>query len=114
MIFFSGKGFLTLTILLAGMALTQGVYEAASGLKPPLQDHNLMWACSFLIGGLGNFFFARYLDKKPKRIVIDKETGKEFELDQDGSLFFIRVQKWTWIFAAASGIFWLRYFLDWH
>lgn len=113
MIFWSGKGILTLLLLVAGIAISQGIYEASSGLKPAQQDHDLMWACSFLIGAVGNFFFARYLDKKPKRMVIDKQTGEEFALDQDGSLFFIRVRKWTWIFAAVSAIFCLRYFLGW-
>lgn len=113
MIFWSGKGILTLLILVAGIAISQGVYEGVTGLKPAQQDHDLMWACSFLIGALGNFLFARFLDKKPKQMVIDKQTGEEFALDQDGSLFFIRVRKWTWFFAAVSGIFWLRFLLGW-
>jgi hypothetical protein len=113
MIFWSGKGILTLVILVLGIAISQSMYESASGLKPSQQDHDLMWACSFLIGALGNFFFARYLDKKPKRMVIDKQTGEEFALDQDGSLFFIRVRKWTFIYAVVAGIFWLRFFLGW-
>jgi len=113
MIFWSGKGILTLLILVVGIAASQIVYEMSSGLKPAEQDHDLMWACSFLVGAAGNYFFAGYLSKKPKRMVIDKQTGEEFALDQDGSLFFIRVRKWTWIFAAVSAIFWLRFFLDW-
>jgi hypothetical protein len=113
MIFWSGKGILTLVILVLGIAISQGVYESASGLKPIQQDHDLMWACSFLIGALGNFFFARYLDKKPKRMVIDKQTGVEFALDQDGTLFFIRVRKWTLIYGVVAGIFWVRFFLGW-
>jgi hypothetical protein len=114
MIFWSGKGILTLLILVAGISISQGVYEGVSGLKPAQQDHDLMWACSFLIGALGNFVFAWFLDKKPKRMVIDKQTGEEFALDQNGSLFFIRVRKWTWLFSAVSGIFWLRFFLGWN
>ncbi|MEK7949437.1 hypothetical protein [Luteolibacter soli] len=113
MIFWSGKGILTLIILLLSMGVSQGVYEFASGLKPPEQDRDMMFACSFLLGAVGNFLFARYLDKKPKRMVIDKQTGEEFALDQDGSLFFIRVRKWTWIFAVASGICWMRFLLGW-
>ena len=113
MIFWSGKGFLTLLVLVAGIAASQALYEVVSGLKPAQQDHDLMWACSFLIGSVGNLFLARYLDKKPKRMVIDKQTGEEFALDEDGTLFFIRVRKWTSIYAIVSGIFWLRFLLGW-
>jgi hypothetical protein len=113
MIISSGKGFLTLLVLVAGIAASQALYEMVSGLKPEEQDHDLMWACSFLIGALGNFFFARYLDKKPKRMVIDKQTGDEFALDEDGTLFFIRVRKWTLIYGVLAGIFGVRFFLGW-
>jgi hypothetical protein len=113
MIFWSGKGILALLILVAGIAISQSTYEMLSGLKPDQQDHDLMWACSFLLGALGNFFIARHLDRKPKRMVIDKQTGEEFALDQDGTLFFIRIRKWTLIYAVVAGIFWLRFFLGW-
>lgn len=113
MIFWSGKGILTLFILLFGIIISQGVYESMSGLKPAQQNSDLMWACSFLIGALGNFHFARYLDRQPKRMVIDKQTGEEFALDEEGSLFFIRVRYWTWIFGVVAGIFWLRFVLGW-
>lgn len=113
MIFWSGKGILTLVILVLGLAISQGVYEAASDLKPAQQDGDLMWACSFLIGAIGNLALAKYLASKPKRVVIDKQTGQEFELNEDGSLFFIGIRKWTLIYAVVSGIFGLRFFLGW-
>jgi len=113
MIVWSGKGFLTLLILILGFAISQSGYEIVSGLEPPQQDTDLAVACGFLIGAVGNWFFARYLDRKPKRIVIDKQTGEEFALDEDGSLFFIGVRKWTWIYAAISGICWMRFLLGW-
>ena len=111
MIIWSGKGILTLLILIFGIGISQSVYETISGLKPDQQDGDLMWACSFLIGLIGNLFLSRYLDKKPKRIVIDKETGQELELDQNGTLFFISIQKWTVIYAIMSLTLWIRFFL---
>lgn len=113
MIFWSGKGILTLLLLVLGMAISQGAYEAVSGLKPAQQDGDPMWAFSFLIGAIANFALARYLAKKRKRVLVDKETGQEFELDGAGSLFLIGVRKWTWIYAVASSIFFLRFALGW-
>jgi len=113
MIFWSGKGILTLLLLVLGIAISQGVYEAVSGLKPAQQDADPMWAFSFLIGGIANFALGRYLAKKPKRVLVDKQTGQEFEFDGVGSLFFIGVRKWTWIYAVLSAIFFLRFALGW-
>lgn len=93
MIFWSGKGLLTLVVLVLGIAVSQGVYEVMTGLKPPQQDGDPMWAFAFLIGAIANFALAKYLDKKPKRIVIDKETGQEFELRGTSSLFLVPVRK---------------------
>ncbi len=113
MIIFSGKGGLTFLILILGVMITQSVYEAASGLKLAEQDADLMWACSLLMGSIGNFFFVKYLNRKPKRVVIDKETGEELILNGNGSLFLIPIEKWTAIYAVISLILWLRFFLGW-
>lgn len=47
-----GKGGLTLVKFVPEIAISQGVYEFASGLKPAQQDHDLMRACRFLIGAM--------------------------------------------------------------
>lgn len=108
MIFWSGKGFLSVIFLLLAIAITQGSIESLTGQKPAQQNHDLMWALSFAIAAIGNFLLVRHLSKLPKRIVVDKSTGEEFELSSMGSLFFISTKWWTHIFAVTAGIFLIR------
>lgn len=110
MIIWSGKGFFCVMFLLLGIAATQGSIEMFTGQKPAQQNHDFMWAASFSIAAIANFFLVRYLNNRPKRMVIDKATGEEFELSDHGALFFIPTKWWTHIFAGLAVIFLIRFF----
>jgi hypothetical protein len=102
MIIHSGKGFLSVVFLALGIWVSQEGIEAVTGQKPAQQNADLMWAMSFGIGAAGNFVLARRLSRTPTRTVIDKATGKEFELTESSSLFFIPTRWWTPIFGAVA------------
>ncbi len=73
-----------------------------TGQGPAQQNHPLMWMISFAVAAITNFLLVIYLEKKPKRIFIDKATGREFEMSHLGTLFFISTKWWTYIFAASA------------
>jgi len=47
---------------------------------------------SLIISGLICWFSGRYLNGKPGKTLIDKETGEEFVLHETHSFFFIPLQ----------------------
>ena len=108
MIFWSGKGFLSIVFLLLGISVTQGCLETVTGQKPAQQNGDLMWALSFTIAAIGNFLLVRHLNKAPKRVVVDKASGEEFELSDMGSLFFISTKWWTHIYTGVALVFYVR------
>jgi hypothetical protein len=114
MIIWSGKGFFSIMFLMLSIAITQTCMESFTGQKPSQLDDNLMWALSFTLAAAANFVFARYLSKRPKQIVIDKATGREFELSEQGSLFFIPTRWWTHIFAGVAVICYIVLLTDRH
>lgn len=61
----------------------------------PLTVALLIAAALVWVGGI-------FLERRPKRVVIDKETGKEFVLGKPDSLFFIPVRYWAPILAAIA------------
>lgn len=113
MLSWSGKGYVTGLLLLLGVFLTQIVVELAMGIKPHELDADLHWAPSFLLAAIMNWRFSIHLEKKPKRIGIEKATGKEFYIDGDDTLLFIGVKKWTVIYLVISVILWIRFILGW-
>ena len=57
---------------------------------------------SLIISGLICWFLGRYLNSRPGRTLIDKETGEEFELRKKHSFFFIPFQYWGIICAVLA------------
>lgn len=55
------------------------------------------WITGFLVRYVGVT-----LDKKEGKVVVDKETGKEFVLKSHHNFFFIRLEYWAWILFAAG------------
>ena len=110
MIIWSGKGFLSVFFLLGGIIITQRCIETITGQKPAQQNHDLMWGCSFALAAIANFFLVQHLRKSPKRVLVDKATGEEFELPDMGSLFFIPTRKWTQVYAVIAVFFLVRLF----
>lgn len=108
MIIWSGKGFLSVLFLLGGIIITQGCIETITGQKPAQMNHDLMWGCSFVLAAIANFFLVRHLGRTPKRVVVDKATGEEFEMNSTGSLFFIPTPWWTRIYSVVAVIFLVR------
>lgn len=111
MLFWTGKGILPIIILALSAGVTQSCYEIFAGVKLPDQDADLMWGISMGMAALGNLLLVRHLARKPKRVLVDQQTGQEVIMDDTGSLWFIPTRYFTHIFAAGSVICLVRFFL---
>lgn len=99
MIIWSGLGVVVVAIVfltsLAANLLTNAITH-----DPTYYDtHEWPLAVSLLVSAAITWAYGAYLQSKPGRIVIDKETGQETQLKRDHRLFFIPMKWWGPILA---------------
>ena len=84
------KGFGILTIFIIGVSMI-GVQAVVDNTFGTDYWSNNAWplSLSLIISGLICWFLGRYLNSRPGKTVIDKETGEEFQLRKTHSFFFI-------------------------
>jgi len=89
------KGFGVLTIFIIGVSMI-GVQAVVDNIFGTDYWSNNAWplSLSLIISGLICWFLGRYLNSRPGKTVIDKETGEEFQLRKTHSFFFIPLQYW--------------------
>ncbi|MBO7419610.1 MAG: hypothetical protein J6U06_00620 [Spirochaetaceae bacterium] len=89
------KGFGILTIFIVGASMI-GVQATVDNIFGTEYWKNNAWplSLSLIISGVICWFLGRYLNSRPGRTVIDKETGEELELRKEHSFFFIPLQYW--------------------
>lgn len=103
MIVWSGKGFLSVLVLLASIVLLAFVL--------PKEQGDIGFIISFFVAGLFSWFMGKKLNDQEGRTVIDKETGQEMILKQDHSLFWIKMQYWGPIFVVLGLIILAQQFM---
>ena len=101
----SGKGIFTIMIFAGCLGLTQEIYKSVSGLAYIDLNQYIYLSISCGLAAVGNYFLVRHIESKPKRNLIDKDTGEEFTLSDGGSVFFIPMQWWTYLFGAGALVF---------
>ena len=107
MIIWKGYGILVLVISFALCALLNLVFSSM-GL---MEDIGV--AVGALISGISIWFVGNKFNATEKtKTLIDKQTGQEFTLKPDHSLFFIKMQYWAFIIGGLGLIMLIGIFVN--
>ena len=94
MIIWNGMGFMVVVLGVLGMFLVDLGAATITGVDNNFAEHPGRLFIGFLVAALLVFLFSLFLSNRETRTVIDKESGQEFELGRNDSLFFIPVKWW--------------------
>lgn len=104
MIIWSRLGFLVAVITFLLLLIAEYVTEALFRDESYYQDHGWPKLLAFFLAGVVIWPLGTYLNRKPRKVMIEKETGKEVSMS-DHSFFFIRMEYWSPILFALGIIF---------
>jgi hypothetical protein len=94
MIIWQGFGFLV-AVIVFGCSLIANLISNATVGKGYYDQHKWPFAVSLVVSAAICWSLGDYLRRRSDRIVIDKQTGKEFVLNQSRhALFFIPMHWW--------------------
>jgi hypothetical protein len=102
MIISNGWGFLVAVIVFGCSLLMELATESLYGDDTYYQTHAWPLSVALLAAAVLVELLGRYLDRRPKRVVIDKATGEELVLGERNDLFFIPVRYWPAILTVVS------------
>ncbi len=102
MLIWKGKGYLIFVIVFVISLLLELTTEAISGQDTFYQDHSWPLALALALSGAVIAFLSRKLVSEPPKTLIDKDTGEEYKLEAKHSLFFIKMDYWSYILIALS------------
>ena len=98
-----GWGILVIPIALAAFFLAITINQQAHIQSPALSGIVYVLSCG--LAALGIWLFAQKIESQPGRVLIDKNTGREFEVRKSaGSLFFIPTRYWSYIIVAIGAL----------
>lgn len=101
MIIWQGFGIMVFVIVFACSLVANLITNAVVG--PGYYDsHKWPLAVSLMVSAAVCWFYAQYLGRRPGRVVIDKQTGKEFTINRKHALFFIPMLYWAPILLVAA------------
>ncbi|WP_411031257.1 hypothetical protein [Spongiimicrobium sp. 3-5] len=90
MLIWSGRGFLVVVVLVGLIVISEYLL--------PKQYSDYGFIIAFFGTAVFSWYFGIRWNNKNARAVIDKETGKEFLLKNNHSLFWIKMQYWAIVF----------------
>jgi hypothetical protein len=93
MIIWSGLGFLVF-IFAFGCSLGMNLFVRPLFGDGYYQTHAWPLALALVVAGILTWFVGNALHRRPGKVFIDKETGREVLLGQNHSLFFIKMHYW--------------------
>ena len=94
MIIWRGRGFLVAVIIFGSSLVANLIFNAEVG--PGYYDHHKWpFAVSLIVSAAICWFLGDYFRKRPGRVVIDRQSGKEFTLNKAHTLFFIPMRWWA-------------------
>lgn len=95
MIIWSGLGFLVAVIVFGCSLVANLIFNAAYGDRY-YDNHKWPVAIAFIVAAAICWFLGKHLRKRSDRVVIDKQTGKEFTVNQSRhTLFFVPMHWWA-------------------
>lgn len=92
MIVWSGKGLLSVIVLVASFVLLVNIF--------PKEQSDYAFVLAFFTAGAFSWFMGKKWNEEGGRTVIDKASGQEILLKENHSLFWIKLQYWGIIFSA--------------
>ncbi len=90
MLIWSGKGILSVLVLLLSFVVFISVF--------PQGYFAYAFSLPFLVTGIFSWVMGRKWNRENGRILVDKDTGQEFQMKPNHSLFWIKLQYWGPIF----------------
>jgi len=94
MLIWKGLGFLVVVIAFVGMFASQFIFDKLFGSGYyEAQAWPKMAGC--VAGAVAIWFLGTYLNSRPGRVFIDKQTGQEVLYKKRHDLFFIPMQWWS-------------------
>ena len=102
MIIWSGWGILVPVIAFTILLTTQAVADSLTGVDGYYSAHSALQIVALLAGAVALWFLGRYLNGKPGRRLIDKETGQEFLFRRRHTFFWINMEYWGVALAAVA------------
>jgi hypothetical protein len=99
-----GMGILVLVITVVMLVILQGITGVVFGDPRYSVTHTWVVGAACILSAIAVHFLGRHLNNRAGRIVIEKSTGREFELKKKHDLFFIRMEYWA-IPLAVGGLF---------
>jgi len=103
MIVWSGRGVLSLLVLLVAFFLFNSII--------PKEYSDYAFALGFFSAAAFSWFFGKKWNEEEARTFIDKATGQEIALSPNYSIFWIKMQYWGIIFGVVGLIFLVQAFL---
>lgn len=103
MIVWSGRGFLSVVVLIASFILLASILPKEQG------DYGFI--ISFFIAGVFSWFMGKKWNEGEGRTMIDKETGQEVVIKPNHSLFWINMQYWGPIFGVLGLVILVQQFI---
>ena len=94
-----GAGGLVLLIPIIACLIMNFVTAKAFNETTYFQDNLWPKVAALWLTGIISWFVGRYLNTRPERIVIDRETGREVRQRLVHDFLFIRIEYWGIIFA---------------
>lgn len=105
MLIWSGAGFMVAVAAFLCLLLTELAVESWFNDDTYYQKHGWPKLFAFVIAGCLVLMLGKYLNRRPGRVRIDKETGEEVMVKSNHSLFFIKVEYWGYILWILGVIF---------
>jgi hypothetical protein len=109
-IIWRGFGFLVVVIAFVCALVGNLIANAVAG-EGYFDRHKWPLGVSLLVAAALCWLLGDYLRKQPGRVVIDKQTGREFTLRKTHSLFFIPMHWWGPIFGGCALIAFVAEFI---
>ena len=100
MIIWSGWGWLVPVATFVSSLAFEAVSEASNGSDQYYQEHPWLLALALLVAGAVVGFASRRLDRRPAKVLVEKETGKEVVLRPNHSFFFVPMRYWALLIPA--------------
>src|SRR5262245_61252394 len=106
-----GLGFLV-AVIVFGCSLAANLIVIATRGEGYYDDHKWPFAVSLIVSAALCWFLGDYLRKRSDRIVIDKQTGEEFAINQSRhDFFFIPMRWWSPILLSIAVVLFVHEFL---
>ncbi len=105
MIIWQGLGFLALLIPLLVGLIIEFTTESITHNDQFFQETWWPMLATQIVNAIIIFTLGQYLEKRPAKVVIDKETGKEIVLKKKHTLFFIPLKYWSIVWLGVGAYF---------